>query len=162
MIRVAPAGSQEPGPGRTGSRDQRLPEPILPGLTALARLSLAVEVLRTYAEVKRLLRRKDLKTTTSALRDRAPDGRWLEPGLETRWQGVRLAKAVTRTLTFVPGDTRCLTQSLVLTGLLSRRGISSVLVVAVDPGPEFKAHAWVEHGDAPLLPTGEYGRLLEL
>jgi hypothetical protein len=53
-------------------------------------------------------------------------------------------------------------QSLVLVGLLSRRGIGSVLVVAVRSDPDFRAHAWVEHNRRPLLPTGGYGRLVEL
>jgi hypothetical protein len=160
MARVASRGSLSAD--ENGS-DHGSPEPVLPPLTIRDRLSLGVEVLRTYAEVRGLLRRHDLKAATATLRDRAPGGEWVEAGLESRWQGVRLAKAVTRTLAFVPADTRCLTQSLVLTGLLSRRGIGSVLVVAVNPGAEFEAHAWVEHDDRPLLPTGDFaGRLLEL
>jgi hypothetical protein len=53
-------------------------------------------------------------------------------------------------------------QSLVLIGLLSRRNISSMLIVAVNSSPDFEAHAWVEHNKRPLLPAGEYGRLVEL
>jgi hypothetical protein len=160
---MPPVASRESLPAKEGGAAHDSPEPILPHLTMRDRLSLGIEVLRTYVEVRRLLRHNDLNTTTAALRDQAPGGQWVEPSLESRWQGVRLAKAVTRTLTFVPADTRCLTQSLVLTALLSRRGIGSVLVVAVNPGTEFEAHAWVEHDDRPLLPTGDFaGRLLEL
>jgi hypothetical protein len=160
---MPPVASRESLPARGDGPDRGSPEPVLPPLTIRDRLSLGVEVLRTYAEVRRLLRRHDLKTVTATLRDRAPGGEWVEPDLASRWQGVRLAKSVTRTLTFVPADTRCLSQSLVLTGLLSRRGIRSVLVVAVNPGSEFEAHAWVEHDHRPLLPTGDFaGRLLEL
>jgi hypothetical protein len=52
-------------------------------------------------------------------------------------------------------------QSLVLIGLLSRRGISSVLVIGVKSSPDFEAHAWVEHNDRALLPSGEFRRLVE-
>jgi hypothetical protein len=48
-------------------------------------------------------------------------------------------------------------RSLVLTALLSRRGIASTLVIGVRPGGEFGAHAWVEHEGAPLLPSGATG-----
>ena len=136
-------------------------EPILPPLTILARGRLAAEILATYAEVRWRLRRADLAATTNALRGNGTD-RWVEPGLRSYWQGIRLAKAVTRTLALLPTDTRCLMQSLVLTALLSRREIGSTLVVAVKPEPSFAAHAWVEHWDRPLLPQGEFGRLLEL
>jgi len=136
--------------------------PLLPVLTPAGRLRLAAEVLATYGEVRWRMRRGDLRETTRALRSRTDDDQWAEPAIETYWQAVRLAKAVKRTLALLPTDSRCLMQSLVLTGMLSRRGISSVLVVAVSPGPEFKAHAWVEHGGGHLLPRGEFGRLLEL
>jgi hypothetical protein len=79
-------------------------------------------------------------------------------------EASRLGKVVMRTLAPLPTDTRCLLRSLVLTGLLARRGMSSKLVIGVAPGPEFKAHAWVEHSSYPVLPSGdgEYAPLLEL
>lgn len=69
-----------------------------------------------------------------------------------------------RTLTVLPADSRCLMRSLVLTGLLARRGISSSLIIGVRLEPEFAAHAWVEYGGEPLLPPGDpsLGRLTEL
>ena len=73
---------------------------------------------------------------------------------DTRLAGVRLGRAVTRTLRLVPADSRCLMRSLVLTGLLARRGIDSSLVIGVRPEGEFGAHAWVEHDGRPLLPSG--------
>lgn len=78
--------------------------------------------------------------------------------------GLRLGRAVSRTLRLLPTDSRCLVRSLVLTGLLARRGLSSTLVIGVRPEPEFAAHAWVEHAGEPLLQTGEgrYGRLAEI
>lgn len=79
-------------------------------------------------------------------------------------EAARLGKVVLRTLALLPTDTRCLVRSLVLTGLLARRGISSKIVIGVAPGAKFRAHAWVEHAGYPVLPSGagEYERLLEL
>ncbi|MDQ3569707.1 MAG: lasso peptide biosynthesis B2 protein [Actinomycetota bacterium] len=78
--------------------------------------------------------------------------------------GLRLGRAVSRTLRLLPTDSRCLVRSLVLTALLARRGLSSLLVIGVRSDPEFAAHAWVEHAGRPLLPPGEetFQRLLEL
>jgi transglutaminase-like putative cysteine protease len=83
---------------------------------------------------------------------------------ETHEQAVRLGWAVTRTLALVPGDTRCLTQSLVLTQLLARRGIAARVVIGARARPQFSAHAWVEHEAEPVLKPGDesYGRLVVL
>jgi hypothetical protein len=64
----------------------------------------------------------------------------------------------------VPGDTRCLVRSLVLTRLLARRGIQAKLVIGASAGGEFLAHAWVEHDGYPVLNPGDgsFGRLVEL
>jgi hypothetical protein len=64
----------------------------------------------------------------------------------------------------VPGDTRCLARSLVLTRLLARRGIPAKLVIGARGGPDFLAHAWVEHSGEPVLSPGDgsFGRLVEL
>lgn len=135
--------------------------PILPPLGIRGRFSLGREVLAAYGEVRWRLAREDLETALRALRT-VPGAPTLEPGLRSRWHGVRLAKAVRHTLRLVPADSRCLMRSLVLTRMLARRGIGSVLVIAVKPEPSFRAHAWVEHEGLPLLPTGGYERLLEL
>ena len=76
----------------------------------------------------------------------------------------RLGRAVIRTLDPLPGDTRCLVRSLVLTRLLARRGIASTLVIGARTTPGFLAHAWVEHrGVAVLDPGGgQFARLTEL
>jgi hypothetical protein len=76
----------------------------------------------------------------------------------------RLGAAVMRTLALLPGDTRCLARSLVLTQLLARREIPATLVIGARTGPDFLAHAWVEHAGAPVLPPGEgsFARLVEL
>ena len=77
---------------------------------------------------------------------------------------ARLANAVTRTLRALPTDTRCLSQSLVLLWLLSRRAIPSTLVIGAQTTPEFEAHAWIEHAGRPLLSPGGFvdGRLAEI
>jgi hypothetical protein len=64
----------------------------------------------------------------------------------------------------MPGDTRCLARSLVLTRLLAGRGIQAKLVIGTRPAPDFLAHAWVEHAGDPVLAPGDgsFGRLVEL
>jgi hypothetical protein len=68
-------------------------------------------------------------------------------------------------LRLTPGDTRCLNQSLVLSVLLVRRGVTSRIVVAVrGSGEAFGAHAWVEVDGRALLVPGQPddARLVEL
>ncbi len=69
-----------------------------------------------------------------------------------------------RVLRRLPGDSRCLTRSLVVLAMLARRGIEARLVLAARPTPTFTAHAWVERGGRPLLPTRDFedARLAEL
>jgi hypothetical protein len=64
----------------------------------------------------------------------------------------------------MPGDTRCLARSLVLTRLLGRRGIPAKLVIGAQAAPDFLAHAWVEYDGQPVLSPGDgsFGRLVEL
>jgi hypothetical protein len=131
-------------------------------LTLFSRAVLAREVIATYAEARRRLRTNDLSATVAELRGHVPQEAWREPDAKTFWEGVRLAKATRATLRLLPTDTRCLMQSLVLLGLLSRRAIGSVLVVAAKADRGFEAHAWVEHDGRPLLPAGDYGKLVEL
>lgn len=125
------------------------------------RVVLAVEVLRAWVRVRRLLRHAALPDTVARLRTPDPRARFFAnapPEL--------LARAVQRTLPLLPADTRCLTRSLVLTRLLASRGQASHLVIGVSADPEepFGAHAWVEHQGRALLPEGgeQFGRLVEL
>jgi hypothetical protein len=76
----------------------------------------------------------------------------------------RLAAAAERVVARIPGDSRCLMRSLVVLAMLARRGIDARLILAARPSPEFAAHAWVERGGEPLLPTRGFGdaRLTEL
>ena len=119
-------------------------------MRAPAKIVLAGEILATYAQVRWTLRREGLRGTLTALRGRAGPADAASDPVET---GRRLGRAVGRTLDPLPADSRCLMQSLVLTRLLARRGIDTRLVIAVRPGERFAAHAWIEHGDAPLLPA---------
>lgn len=126
--------------------------------------ALALEIVRDFVNVRRQLRSSDLRAALAAARGIPP------PAIPTaadghsvvEWQ--RLGRVVGRALALLPGDTRCLTQSLVLLRLLARRGVGGTLVIGVRPGDQFGAHAWVEVAERPLLPRGEpeYERLVEL
>ena len=134
------------------SRARATPRTAQP-LPATAKLTLAVEIVITYVRARWLLRRRGLPGALAVLR-RVPVVGEEGDVAATRLAGVRLGRAVTRTLRLVPADSRCLMRSLVLTGLLARRGIESSLVIGVRPEGEFGAHAWVEHDGRPLLPSG--------
>ncbi len=128
------------------------------------RVGLAGEVLLAYIEVRWRLWRTDLPSTVRALRDEDGGSGWLEPCGASRRLGGRLANATVRTLAILPTDSRCLMRSLVLVRLLSRRRIGATLLVGAMPadGSLLRAHAWVEHGDRPLLPPGAFEPLVEL
>lgn len=134
---------------------------LAPGrLPLTAKLRLAVEVTTTYAVARRAMKRHDLPTSIERLRA-LPCRR---PHVASYHEGLRLGRAVASTLRVLPADSRCLMQSLVLTGLLARRGIDSTLVIGVRPGETFGAHAWVELQGYPLLPPMEqqFTRLVDL
>jgi hypothetical protein len=116
----------------------------------VTRVALAGEIVATYARVRWALRRRDVRAVLGELRSPSADAQSDDPVAD----GRRLGRAVQRTLAVLPTDSRCLMQSLVLTRLLARRGIDTRLVIAVRPGERFAAHAWVEHGEAALLPAG--------
>ena len=126
------------------------------------KLSVATEAFRAYAHVRWVISRNDLGEAVAVLR--RPSGREVKSGLEEQLAGVRLGRAVTRTLRVLPTDSRCLMQALVLLELAARRGIAATLVIGVQAGPDFRAHAWLETAGVPLLWDGgpEYERLLEL
>lgn len=110
-----------------------------------------------------MVRRTDLKSVIAELRGGAPanSGRVSQAALV---ESGRLGAVVARVLGPLPVDSRCLTQSLVLSRLLARREIPSRLVIGVSPGEAFGAHAWVEVDGHPVLPTGDgqFSRLVEL
>jgi len=131
-------------------------------LSDAARTRLALEILAAYVQSRRALRRAPIETVVAGLRSRSPavavaDADSLDQARSLGW-------AVARLLAHVPGDTRCLARSLVLTRLLAKRGIEAKLVIGASTTPEFLAHAWVEHDGTPVLNPGDasFGRLVEL
>jgi hypothetical protein len=130
---------------------------VIPHARPLARrekVALVAEILVAYARTRWWLRRRDLP---GALRElRSTGGPRADAPTDPTRTGRRLGRAVVRTLALLPTDSRCLTRSLVLTNLLARRGIESNLVLGVQPGESFAAHAWVEHDAAPLLDPGDF------
>jgi Transglutaminase-like superfamily len=135
------------------------PRPLSPREKA----GLALEIAGTLIRVRRELRRSDLRQALARLRG-SPDPAPAEPDPQSVAEWLRLGRVVRRRLRLLPGDTRCLTQSLVLLRLLSRRHVGGTLVIGVRPGVRFGAHAWVEVGERPLLPTGgaDFERLVAL
>ena len=129
------------------------------------RVMLAAEIVGAYVRVRWRLRGGDLERTMADLRrgDGATNVRVDGPRAATTI-GLRLGRAVARTLRVLPTDSRCLWRSVVLADLLGRRGIHASLVIGVRPAPGFEAHAWVECGGQQLLWPGEAGleRLVEI
>lgn len=125
------------------------------GLSPREKIALIAEIVAAYSRARWLLWRSDsdLPATVAALRSRATDrGTTVRTPVRA---GVRLGQAMGKTLRHVPFDSRCLMRSLVLTSLLSRRGIESSFVIAVQSEPTFKAHSWVESDGVPLIePAG--------
>jgi Transglutaminase-like superfamily len=132
-------------------------------LNAIERVRLATEIALAYGRVRRQLRRRSIESVLCSLRSCAEPS--AEPlGPRTLADAQRLGRAVTRVLGVLPGDTRCLVRSLVLTQLLVKRGIPTKLVIGARTGPDFLAHAWVEYEGDPVLSPGDgsFGRLTEL
>lgn len=145
---------------RTAAEPARLPRGRSLGPRERARL--IGEIVVAYVRARRELRRVPIEAAVARLRGgRSATGRGGPEALE---EAARLGRIVVRTLAFLPGDTRCLRRSLVLTQLLARRGIAGRLVIGARTAPDFLAHAWVEHEGIPVLdPEGDsFGRLVEL
>jgi Transglutaminase-like superfamily len=128
--------------------------------TLRQKLALVREITVSYVRAWRWLRQRTIQEAVARARMQGdPPERELPPS--EAWQlAWRLGRVVERGLDHLPGDTRCLTRSLVLVQLLARRGIPSTLVIGVKSDP-FLAHAWVEHDGRALLDPSEYagGRL---
>jgi hypothetical protein len=120
---------------------------------------IAREILVEYARVWWSLRRRGLRATLAAV-DRPVEGD--DP--RERLIGLRMGRAVDRTLAALPSDSRCLIRAVVLARVLARRGVGCRVVLGVKTAPAFSAHAWVEYRGLPLLPAGDFahGRLTEL
>lgn len=146
--------------------------------SATVKARLALEILSAHVHARRSLRRAPIRHVVARLRATAEEGRRSSessqstdgslvdgsPADGSLTEARRLGRAVVRTLALVPGDTRCLARSLVLTRLLARRAIPAKLVIGTSTGPDFTAHAWVEHDGVPVLEPGDetLGRLVEL
>jgi hypothetical protein len=133
------------------------------GLKGPRRYILGAEIVLTYGRVRWLMSRKSrLPGVVEKLRRTRL--RMSRRGAQPRVVALRMGHAVSRTLPMLPTDSRCLMRSLVLTSVLARRGVPSRVVIGVQAGDEFGAHAWVEHEGEPVLPTSqdEYARLLEV
>jgi hypothetical protein len=135
-------------------------------LSPLQKLSLSMEVVVAYLRIRwTLARGKGVPETIEMLRATAPPPeRALGDDRAEKVAGIRLGRAVGKTLGVLPTDARCLIRSLVLLSLLAQRGIASSVVIGVKSEPEFGAHAWVESGGTALLPPseGEFSRLVEI
>jgi hypothetical protein len=128
--------------------------------TAFERVMLVAEILVTYLRVRRVVKRRDLREVVAVLRSGAPEAR--ADSAVVRRVAYRLASAVHRTLGELPIDSRCLMRSLVLSGMLARRGVGATVVVGVRVAPDFGAHAWVEYQGCALLPPLDVDRLVEI
>lgn len=123
---------------------------------------LVAEIVATYARVRVLLWRKDLPRIVAVLRAGRPDAAGPASG-DAEWEWYRYGNATVRVLEALPTDSRCLLRSLTLMTVLSRRGVSSTVVIGVRTEDGFAAHAWIERDARALLWPGHgYERLLEL
>jgi hypothetical protein len=123
---------------------------------------LAAEILAAYVKLRRRMGREQLPEVLAEIRDVAGPGD--DDPVRQLAVSLRLGRAVRRILGSLPADSTCLVESLVLVALLERRGVETSLVIGVEPGDDFRAHAWVEFMGEPLLPAsqGVYERLTEL
>ena len=123
------------------------------------RALLAAEILFDYARAHRLMRRTDLADALRRLREH-PVPAAPAPAVN-HTTALRLGRAVMLTLRRLPTDRRCLVRSLVVCGMLARRGTPSELVLGVpgDRARPFVAHAWVEHAGGCVLPDEGFSRL---
>lgn len=131
-------------------------------LPAAPKLRLALEVVTAFPAARLGARSNDVRRALRRVRGSSEPRPAADPA--SIEHARRLGRAVARTMRWLPGDTRCLTQSLVLSRMLARRGMHSTLVIGVRSVGEFGAHAWVEVGGAPVLPprAEDFHRLIEL
>ena len=122
----------------------------------IAKLAVAIEIVAEYGRVSWLLRRRGLARTLEILRG-ARRLRAARPGPDQRRRALGVARVATRGLAALPVvQSTCLTRSLVVTGMLARRGIPTSLTISVSSPEDFAAHAWVEWEGEPLLDPGDH------
>jgi hypothetical protein len=145
-------------------------ETVFPGLerprASTEKLTLGFEALVLYVRVRLLMRRGTAlpDVVASLRRPRRRVGTPSGDRLIDNVEAVRFGRAVTKALRPLPADTRCLMRSLVLVGVLARRGIDCTLVIGVRSGETFAAHAWVERDGQIVLGAHSepFERLLEV
>jgi hypothetical protein len=135
----------------------------------LGKLVLAFEITVTYLQARWWLRRTEIAETValarlSPRREDTANGSGPDPSRKTMLLGIRLGQVIQRIFRLLPGDTRCLTRSVVLMRMLARRRVDTKLIIGVRTVPSFGAHAWIEQAGRPLLEPIEDGgqRLVEL
>jgi len=131
-------------------------------LGSVRKTGLSLEVVLIYVQARWMLPRLELKEVLRRLRQPTRFVTPLPRGLTADEQGIKLGRAVVRTLALAPTDTRCLVRSVVLSALLARRSIPSTLVVGVKTDPHFRAHAWVEGESRDLLSREGYSTLVRI
>jgi Transglutaminase-like superfamily len=131
-------------------------------LGALERLRLLGEIFASYAHARWLLLRGDLPSAVAGVRARA--ARRSSPNALVNDDPRRLVSISIRVLQRIPFDSRCLMRSLVVLGMLARRGVETRLVIGVELESGFAAHAWLERDGIAVLPAGSFasGRLTAL
>lgn len=144
---------------RLTPRPRAIPPPgrLRPGDRAL----LTAEIILAYVPLLRQLRRNDLTTMVAAARSPLHP-RFPTPPARAHESAVQLGIIVQRILGLLPTDNRCLIRSLVLLRLLDQRSIPATIVIGVQGGAAFAAHAWIEHDGVAVLPDNGFERLLDL
>jgi Transglutaminase-like superfamily len=122
----------------------------------VARARLLGEIFASYAQARWLLVRGDLPSAVAGVRERAR--RLSSTPVPVGDDPRRLVSIAIRVLERVPFDSRCLMRSLVVLGMLARRGVETRLVVGVEVDSGFAAHAWIEHEGVAVLPAGSFAR----
>lgn len=139
---------------------QRLAQPR--SLTVLDRAVLVLEIVLLRIRSGRAFRREaDTRAAVRALR-RSRVVAPLVTEAERERVIARLAWITPKVLQRLPGERRCLMQSLVLTGLLSRRGLTSNIVIGVSGEGSLSAHAWVTVDGQPVSDPGDHQQLAVL
>lgn len=137
---------------------------VLAPLTSIDKMRLAGEILVVYVDTLVRTACAQPKLLDAGSQARGPAARDTPSELGVAG-AARLGLAVARTADCLPGSS-CLVRSLVLSRLLSRRGLRGCLVIGVRhcDGEPFSGHAWVEYGGIALLPSGGgcFVRLLEV
>lgn len=126
---------------------------------------LALEILLSCGEARRLIHSADLEQGLDRLRRRNRLlARHRSSAHVQRLTAISLGHAVMHVLARLLTDRRCLFRSLVLSVLLARRGIPGTFVLGVRPdvNVSFLAHAWVEVHGAAVIPDEGFLRLHQL